>query len=402
MRFRTLTFAVLPLLLMIFACRDQLVTAPDEGVAHHPEEQTDGQEGLSFALTPLHVGDAQVTGLNDQGLVVGRLHHGGPDGAEAGGRAALWDAVGSPTALDLPRSSFAAVNNHGLAVGWQADDESARFSLHRSAFVYRDGAVVPITGEHLDQDDEFGDVFLTGSLDHDRIQPWDVNDHGLVIARGLFEHDGQHRRYAFAWEEGRPIAYIQGGQPTALNNQGQIVGFAWFTLDPVVWEPGAYDEPRVMAGVTERFSDYDVELTAINDQGQILGVACRRYDGGELCGDAGTERRGFVVDGGQVVELPLPTSPAELERLDGLNEDGRVVGTVLIREGAETLRVPVLWTLLPDGVAVQELPRGPRGEAAAVAINNQNVVVGQARDGLSPLWTPDIPLDDPVGDALER
>lgn len=50
------------------------------------------------------------------------------------------------------------------------------------------------------------------------------------------------------------------------------------------------------------------------------------------------DRRGFVLDGGGVVELPLPRHAVEVNSLGGLDQTGRVVGTVRKRKGATGTR----------------------------------------------------------------
>jgi hypothetical protein len=77
-----------------------------------------------------------------------------------------------------------------------------------------------------------------------------------------------------------------------------------------------------------------------------------------------SDRRGFVLDGGPVVELPLPRR-SELYYLKDLNDSGRVVGTVRKIEGPDANCVPLLWTVNATGATVQELPRGGHTHAVA-------------------------------------
>jgi uncharacterized membrane protein len=389
MRFRV-PILLLGLSALLPGCRDDQLTAPQEVRYNHSPGHGGGgdQEAGSYALLTLDTRWSQTTGINDAGTIVGRK------AATDVWHAALWQdgvAITLPTA----RTSFAGINNQGVAIGWESDDINL-VGIHRRGFIYRNGEVVPISGDHLDEYE--GDVFFTGSLDDDRVQPRDINDHGTVIAHGMFTRpDGWLRRYAFAWREGSAITYIRGGQPTSINNHGQMVGWAWYTIDPVVWEAGSYDDPRVVAGLRDHFPDQEIELQSINDSGQILGLACKRTDGRHFCGGGAYELRGFVLDGGTVVQLPLPSRTLELGSVGGLDQNGRVVGMVTKREGGSTNQVPVLWTLNAAGATVQELPRGDYTQASAIAINGHGQIAGHANPWEALLWTP-VSGDDSGGD----
>jgi uncharacterized membrane protein len=379
---------------MLTGCSDDLLTAPPEARYNHSPGHGGGdQEAGSHTLLTLDTRWSQATGINDAGIVVGRK------AAADVWFAALWQD-GVATTLPMARSSLAGINNHGVAIGWEADDASTSYAIHRRGFIYRNAEVVPISGEHLDEYGEFGEVFFTGSLDADRLQPWDINDHGVVIARALFPMpNGWSRRYALAWQEGSAITYIKGGQPTAINNHGQVVGFAWFTDDPVVWEAASYDEPRVVAGLRDHFPGYEIELKSIDDSGRILGIACRQASGRRLCGGGATDLVGFVMTGGTVVELPLPRHAVSLERVGGLDPSGGVVvGTVRKREGGNTTDVPVRWTVTAAGATVQELPRGGYTHASAIAVNRHGQIAGHANPWEALLWTPASGGDDGGGD----
>jgi uncharacterized membrane protein len=387
---------LLGLSVLLTGCGDDRLTAPqDEQYSHSPGHGGGGDQAAgSYAVLTLDTRWSQTTGINDAGTVVGRK------AATDVWYATLWqDDVA--TTLPTARTSFAGINNQGVAIGWESDDITS-YGIHRRGFIHRNGEVVPISGDHLDEYGEFGEVFFTGSLDADRLQPWDINDHGVVIARALFPMpDGRLRRYALAWQEGSAITYIRGGQPTAINNHGQIAGFAWDGANPVVWETGSYDDPRVVAGLRDQFPGLEVELKSINDRGQILGLACRRTDGRQLCGGAAYELRGFVLDGGTVVELPLPNRTVELGSVGGLDQNGRVVGMVRKREGGNANQVPVLWTLSAAGATVQELPRGDHTHASAIAINGHGRIAGHANPWEALVWTPVSGDDNGGGDDGE-
>jgi hypothetical protein len=395
MRTRILALLVLPMLLQGTACADRLLT-PSEEVVFSTADGAE-KEAISYSLLMLDTRWTQATGINDAATVVGRKYN----AADSVWEAALWDGSFAMT-LDIPRSSFAGINTHGVAIGWQADQTS--WNIHRRGFIHRSGQVIPVAGEHLEVSDGFDEFVFEGSLDDDRVQPWDINHDGVVIARALhpYEKDGETwwRRYAFAWQEGTGItSYIAGGQPTAINNHGQVVGWGWYTMDPVLWEAGSYEAPQVVRGLRDHFPGHEIELKSINDKGQIMGLACKQDYDRRLCAGGAYDRRGFVLDGGTVVELSLPRNTFELSSLDGFNGSGQVVGTIRKREKGDNNNVPVLWTVTVSGTVVQELPRDGYTHAHAIAINDHGQVAGHANPWEAALWNPTGDTPPPSGEG---
>jgi uncharacterized membrane protein len=384
-------------LILLTACGEETVTSPQ---AAPPDVLQAKQEASSYDVIALDGRWTQTTGINDAGIVVGRKLVGREfvdvRSEDEEWQAALW-IDGVATTLGISHSTFVGITNQGVGLGLEKDEEYTP----RQGFLYRGGLVTPITGVHPGTW-PIGDAqYLTGSLDDDYIWPKDINESETVIARGRAIVDGVRWYYAFSWQEGSGITYIEGGLPVGMNNHGQIVGYATDTYDPVVWAAGSYHEPQVLTGLRDHFPGYEIELFAINDSGQILGIACNRddyyYDDQgnpaervRLCSygiPVTTDRRGFVLDGGTVVELPLPRH-SDLWFLQDLNGGGRVVGTVYKREGSETNYVPLLWTVNTTGATVQELPRGGHTHAVAVALNELNEVAGHANPWEALLWKP--------------
>jgi hypothetical protein len=384
-------------LILLTACGEETVTSPQAA----PQDVLQAkQEGGSYDVIALDGRWTQTTGINDGGIVVGRKLVGREvvnvrsEGEEW--EAALW-IDGVATTLGISRSTFVGITSLGVGLGLEKDEDYAS----RRGFLYRSGAIVPMTGDHLGTWPIGDGQYLTGSLDDDYIWPQDINESETVIAWGRAVRDDVRRYYAFSWQEGSDITYIRGGQPVGMNNHGQVVGYATGTYDPVVWAAGSYDEPQVVAGLRDHFPGYEIELFAINDSGQIMGIACNRddyhYDSNgnptskvRLCSQwipLTTDRRGFVLDGGTVVELPLPRH-SELFFLRDLNGSGLVVGTVRKREGPDTNYVPLVWTVSATSATVQELPRGGHTHAVAVALNELNAVVGHANPWEALLWMP--------------
>jgi hypothetical protein len=341
MRSKILGLLFAPLLLLT-GCVDETVTAPQAA----PQEALDAkQQASSHDLLALDGLWTQTTGINDAGIVVGRKLVGREvvDETSEGEEweAALW-IDGAATTLGIPRSTFVGITSQAVGLGLEKDEEYTP----RRGFLYRSGSVTAMSGDHLGTWAIGDGIYLTGSLDDDHIRPMDINESETVIARGRAVRDGAKWYYAFSWQEGSDITYIRGGQPVGMNNQAQVVGYATETYDPVVWTAGSYDQPQIVAGLRDHFPGYEIELFAVNDSGQILGIACKRddyyYDDEgnptvrvRLCSSRismTTDRRGFVLDGGTVVELPLPRQ-STLHYLQDLNGNGLVVGTVRKKEG---------------------------------------------------------------------
>jgi hypothetical protein len=397
MRTKTPHLLLAPLILLT-ACGEETVTSPQTAP---PDILQAKQETGSYEVIALDGLWTQTTGINVDGIVVGRKLVGrevvNVRSEDEEWEAALW-IEGVATTLGISRSTFVGITTGGVGLGLEKDENY----VARRGFLYRAGTVVPMTGEHLGTWAIGDEDYLTGSLDDDYVWPGDINDSETVIARGRAVRDGVRWYYAFSWQEGSGITYIRGGQPAGMNNHGQVVGYATGTYDPVVWAAGSYDEPQIVAGLRDHFPGYEIELFAINDSGQIMGIACNRDDyhldeDGKLtterirlCSSGiprTTDRRGFVLDGGTVVELPLPRQ-SNLYYLQDLNGSGLVVGTVRKKEGPDTNYVPLLWTVSATGATVQELPRGGHTHAVAVALNELNEVAGHANPWEALLWKP--------------
>jgi probable HAF family extracellular repeat protein len=180
---------------------------------------------------------------------------------------------------------------------------------------------------------------------------------------------------AFLWRHGRmsalPTLGGNNGQASAMNNRGQITGFAESTVSdsscpasspsktdsPVIWEDG---KARALPTVG---SDPDGEANAINDQGQAVGYSgtCTAALHAVLWEKSGTA-------------FPLPDLGTGGFAF-GINNQGQIVGDVASPDG--TTFYAALWR---NG-ALTNLRTLP-GDFAAIAsgINNQGQVVGSTLD----------------------
>ncbi len=211
-----------------------------------------------------------------------------------------------------------------------------------------------------------------------------INEHGQVVGMAetsVPDPDGEDvcgfgtglTCRPFLWQKGhmRALPTVGGnnGQASAINNRGQIAGFAetpvvdsgcppYKTTSPVLWEKGKA-QPLPTVG-----SDPDGVAYGINDQGQAVG-----YSG--TCAPTL-----HAVLGQNGTASPLPDLGFPRSNLAwGINDQGQIVGQVRSSDG--TTKYPTLWqneTMTNLGL----LP-GDFG-ASASGINSQGQVVGSAWD----------------------
>ena len=183
---------------------------------------------------------------------------------------------------------------------------------------------------------------------------------------------------AFLWRKGHisalPTLGGNNGQASAINNRGQITGFAETTVSdsscsasspskihsPVIWEDGKA-RPLPTVG-----SDPDGEANAINDQGQAVGSS-------GTC-TAGLHAVLWEKDGTAFSLHDLGTEGAAAF---GINNQGRVVGLVPSSDG--TTFYAALWQNGANG-AVTNLGTLVDFAAIASGINNKGQVVGSTLD----------------------
>jgi probable HAF family extracellular repeat protein len=177
----------------------------------------------------------------------------------------------------------------------------------------------------------------------------------------------------FLWRDGHmralPILGGNNGEAAAINNHGQIAGFAETTVVDsgcppfkttlaVMWEDG-----KVHALPTVG-SDPDGFAQGINNRGQAVGYS----------GTCTTALRAVVWENG--IAIPLPDLGHQRSNIAfAINDRGQIVGQVRSPDG--TTRVAALW----QNGAVTNLGVLP-GDFGAFAsgINNRGQVVGSTND----------------------
>ena len=265
------------------------------------------------------------------------------------------------------------VNNHGLTQTQYGLLEAGKLVKGRVAINF-DGFTFPIPtlGGQNNWDNPFGG---------------EVNDRGEVV--GYSETDvldpngedvcgfGTHLTCrAFLWRKGQmralPTLGGNNAQASAMNNRGQITGFAENgTVDsscpanatnnriqlPVIWEDGKARALPTLIG------DTDGEANAINDLGQAVGNT-------GTCG--GATNHAVSWENGAASQL---FDYGTFALAFGINNQGQVVGMV----GSPD--TPTFYAALWQNGAITNLHTLP-GDFAAIAsgINNRGQVVGSTLD----------------------
>lgn len=202
----------------------------------------------------------------------------------------------------------------------------------------------------------------------------------------FFPESTGHICRGFVWQDGemQPLPTLGGnnGFATGLNNHGQVVGWAENTVeDPtcnapqvlqfraVLWEP-AHDRQQELAPLP---GDSVSAATAINDQGQVVGISgiCDNAVGRFSAAHAVLWEHGEVIDLGSLGGVSWNTPMA-------INDRGEVVGFANLPgdEDGEYGAHAFLWT---EEGGMQDLGTLPGDTTSqALGINDQGQVVGQS------------------------
>lgn len=146
---------------------------------------------------------------------------------------------------------------------------------------FPDGQALPMTHPVLWTDGRLHDLglptgFTSGEADA-------INDQGQIIGdfRGhAANHKGRGYIHAFLWQAGKfqDLGTLGGWDsfPYAINNKGQVVGFAEIAHKSVMhgflWDHGAMRDINSLVSKGSHWIDLP-DATGINDRGQIVGAA---------------------------------------------------------------------------------------------------------------------------------
>jgi len=281
--------------------------------------------------------------------------------------ATRWDASGTPTALGkldgTVLSSAEAINNNGEIVGRSENSDGIAFST------YWDGR-----GGIVDMHTAIGA--------HGTSVAWDINDNGLIVGQAPLSPGFSK---GFIWDQVNPaqsegaLSFYMGSANYGVNNNGELVGSAFFFGDPddathaVPDGSGGYEYPSInpsgfffsqakainnnglMVGHSGANSTTDSwnaciftgdlsnpvqtlgtldgwntsEAVDVNDDGMIVGYA---WDGNFVL-----EPHAWAYIDGQMHDLnDLLNAESDFDRLvqaTGVNNDGDIVGIGVLKNG---------------------------------------------------------------------
>jgi probable HAF family extracellular repeat protein len=158
-----------------------------------------------------------------------------------------------------------------------------------------------------------------------------INDKGQVVGiSGLCSNavGGASAEHALLWENGVPtnLGNIGGGAwntPVALNNQGEVVGFANTSGDQnAALSPAAFiwTQATGMQALPLLSGDTNSIAFDINEKGQVVGQS------------VGATFRAFLYENGMMLDLNAliqPDSSLYLTNAQGINDRGEIAGTAL-------------------------------------------------------------------------
>ncbi len=166
-----------------------------------------------------------------------------------------------------------------------------------------------------------------------------INDKGQVVGiSGLCSNavGGASAKHALLWENGVPtdLGNIGGGAwntPIAINNHGQVVGFANTSGDEngapspsaFIWSKATGIQELPALGEDSNAIAYD-----INEKGQAVGQS------------AGATLRAFLYESGKIFDLNAliqPDSSLYLTLAHGINNHGEIAGTALDTATGQTV-----------------------------------------------------------------
>jgi probable HAF family extracellular repeat protein len=178
----------------------------------------------------------------------------------------------------------------------------------------------------------------------------------------------------FFWRDGHmsalPTVGGNNGQASAINNRGEVVGFAETTnpdptcppaptISPVLWNKGQA-QPLPLTG-----TDPDGFANGINDRGQAVGYS----------GNCTTAIHAVLWENGTAFLLPDLGQPRSNYAF-AINNRGQIAGKVRSADG--THFVAALWQ--PDGTLTTHEPLPGDLDAFATGINDRGQVVGNDFD----------------------
>jgi uncharacterized membrane protein len=268
-------------------------------------------DGKMRALPTLGGNNGYGAGMNESGVIAGWAETKQHDSTCVAPQVlqflpVIWDAVTRKVkALKTltvrgktdPDGAATAVNREGDVVGISGicDEAVGRFTA-RHAVLWKEGKPIELQ--------------TIGG--HSWNTPTAINDNGQIVGflnrRGKADKQGQPNFISVIWNDAwsKPIKIgtVSGdslSEPTSINNQGVVLGVSFPSSDVFIWQDG------MMTDLTQMLlKSYPqlrlVSVGGINDRGEIAGQACQLVSG--VCPSSGATFVTFLA-----VPNELPLSP---------------------------------------------------------------------------------------------
>jgi len=375
---------------------------------------------------------SQAVSINANGEIVGGSGNGVIDPVGGGieeVRAVLWKdgEIRDLGTLGGSESTAAAINNRGQVIGFSTNAIPDPFSLLYFPAGITNGMQ---TRAFLWHKGQMQDLDTLGGPD---AQAFGLNERGQVIGISYINSTpnsttGVPTADPFLWTEDRgmiDLGTLGGawGSASALNNRGQVIGTSSLAADPAACftgndpqncHPFFWDNGKLI-DLTAQSGGLIVNANAINDAGEIVGLACfpngtcHAYlwrsgvmtDLGALPGDCFSQpfainSRGQVVgqsfscdgsgrvflwENGSMIDLNAlvpPGSSLQLDNTEAINDRGEIGGEGLPPGCSLDTKCGQAFLLIPcDGEHSDEKGCEDEGDARTAAIQNNPAPANQ-------------------------